>query len=63
MTTMIMWIFLVFLAGADQPVGGILDSKTQCEETRAEIVAFAATQSIPILAISDCVPVSLKTKD
>ena len=63
MTTMIMWIFLAFLVGADQPVGGVLESKAQCEEARAEIVTFVATQSIQILAISDCTPIQLKTKD
>ena len=63
MTTMILWIFMAFLAGAEQPIGGVLETKAQCEASRAEIVAFAATQSVQILAISDCTPIQLKVKD
>jgi len=60
MTTIIVWVFFALMAGMDEPVGQATPDKELCELIRVELQVEAKKQKRPILAMSDCVPVSLK---
>ena len=60
MTTMIVWVFFALIAGIDHPIGNATPNEELCKVAQVELQVAAREQNRQILALSDCVPISLK---